>query len=154
MKWGPQMVNQPLVGDKIICLKNNWDIINDNEDALVNGTIGFISDIKTEPNPYLGTYAKINFTPEGTDKFNNILIDWKLITQHIPTVTKENFASFPRRLRPELFDYGYCITVHKAQGGEFDKVLVIEEKMRLEDHQRWLYTAITRAVHKLTLVLQ
>ena len=39
--------------------------------------------------------------------------------------------------------YGYAITCHKAQGSEWDKVL-IEPKFNLGNH-RWLYTAVTRA---------
>jgi ATP-dependent exoDNAse (exonuclease V) alpha subunit len=43
------------------------------------------------------------------------------------------------------FDYCYCITCHKAQGDEFDRVLVIEQKCRAWDNARWAYTAASRA---------
>ncbi|MDZ7933377.1 MAG: ATP-binding domain-containing protein [Emticicia sp.] len=39
--------------------------------------------------------------------------------------------------------YGYAITCHKAQGSEWNKVL-IEPQFHLGNH-RWLYTAVTRA---------
>lgn len=39
--------------------------------------------------------------------------------------------------------YGYALTCHKAQGGEWDKVIVHPFKW-FED-ARWLYTAVTRA---------
>jgi exodeoxyribonuclease-5 len=42
------------------------------------------------------------------------------------------------------FDYGYALTVHKAQGSEWDKVLLIDENHK-HDRRRWAYTAITRA---------
>ena len=49
-----------------------------------------------------------------------------------------------------LADYGYCITCHKSQGSEWEKVLVIDEQMpRLWDPARWRYTAITRASKEL-----
>lgn len=43
--------------------------------------------------------------------------------------------------------YGYAITCHKAQGGEWDEVLIhpIVPPRTNTDHSRWLYTAITRA---------
>lgn len=42
--------------------------------------------------------------------------------------------------------YGYAITVHKAQGSEWDRVLVIDESpVFRKDGWRWLYTAVTRA---------
>lgn len=45
-------------------------------------------------------------------------------------------------------DYGTCLTVHKAQGSEFDRVLVIEERGSW-DRRRWTYTAATRAAKHL-----
>ena len=51
-------------------------------------------------------------------------------------------------------DYGYAITVHKAQGSQFNKVLVYNENLwKEENHNRWLYTAITRAVDKVVVLL-
>ena len=48
--------------------------------------------------------------------------------------------------------FSYCITAHKAQGSEYDRVCVIDERFVLnkvdptgETCRRWLYTAITRA---------
>ena len=162
LKWDtPFLTSEPIVGDKIICLKNNWDKITQVGDALVNGTIGTLTRISTSPNEYLGTKAIIDFLPESYDEtipldqeFHDLLIDWKLITTHEPTLNKENFRMFPRYLRPEQFDYGYVITCHKSQGSEYDKVLVIEEMLKATDHARWLYTAVTRASQKLTLVLK
>ena len=57
-------------------------------------------------------------------------------------------------LVPMEFTYGYCITCHKAQGSQFNKVLVIEEGFPFErtEHARWLYTAATRAINKLVIV--
>jgi len=53
-------------------------------------------------------------------------------------------------------DYGYCLTVHKAQGSEWDKVVIIDEAfgwgfLPALDYNRWLYTAITRAAKSLAV---
>ena len=55
---------------------------------------------------------------------------------------------------PKEFDYAYAITVHKAQGSEWSKVVVLEEQFPFDkiEHARWLYTACTRASNKLVLV--
>ena len=55
---------------------------------------------------------------------------------------------------PKEFAYAYAVTCHKAQGSEWDKVLVLEERFPFdeEEHARWLYTACTRAANKLVLV--
>ncbi len=51
-----------------------------------------------------------------------------------------------------LFDYGWAITVHKAQGSEWDNVFVLEERPPMGsdfDQKRWRYTACTRAAKSL-----
>ena len=52
--------------------------------------------------------------------------------------------------------YGYAVTCHKAQGGEWKRVFVdqgyVGEDMINPDYYRWLYTAFTRASEKLYLV--
>lgn len=48
--------------------------------------------------------------------------------------------------------FGYAVTCHKAQGGEWDRVVVLmEHEGRSAFHHRWLYTAITRARRQLLL---
>jgi len=46
-------------------------------------------------------------------------------------------------------NYGYALTVHKSQGSEFEKVLVVIEdslsSMKGIERKRFLYTAVTRA---------
>lgn len=51
-----------------------------------------------------------------------------------------------KRIGVHFFDYAYGITVHKAQGSEWDRVLIINEaSMKADERSQWLYTAITRA---------
>lgn len=154
LKWGKEVTPEPLIGDKVICLKNNWDKLSIGGDALVNGSIGEIVDLHKFSNRFLGQKCLIDFAAEGTDIFHDVLIDWKLILEHEPTLNKNNFSSFPKFLRPDQFDYGYVVTCHKAQGSEYPKVLVIEEILKSTEHARWLYTACTRASEKLTLVIK
>lgn len=148
---------EPVIGDKVICLKNNWDIIDSCGDALINGMIGTIDDYILSPNPFLGTTCTINFSPDEVPfqfGFKGVDIDWKLLTQGEKSITKENFSLIPKFLHPEQFDYGYAITCHKSQGSEYNKVLLIEEVLRWDMHARWLYTGCTRAKTRLTLVLR
>jgi len=52
------------------------------------------------------------------------------------------------------FDYGYVLTVHKAQGSQWDDVVLFDESFAFsESRERWLYTGITRAARKLTVVV-
>ncbi len=65
----------------------------------------------------------------------------------------ENF-DWPQRKKYDEFDYGYVLTVHKAQGSQWDDVVLFDESFAFPDsRERWLYTGITRAAKKLTLVV-
>ncbi|WP_111911722.1 AAA family ATPase [Aeromonas media] len=46
---------------------------------------------------------------------------------------------------------GYCITLHKAQGSQFPRIIIALQKGRIVD-RAWLYTAITRAEHEVHIV--
>lgn len=52
--------------------------------------------------------------------------------------------------------YGYAVTCHKAQGGQWKRVFLdqgyVTPEMAGPDYYRWLYTAFTRASEKLYLV--
>ena len=49
------------------------------------------------------------------------------------------------------FAYGYALTVHLAQGSEFDRVLLIDEWYWPKDRTRWLYTGLTRAKERIVI---
>lgn len=54
-----------------------------------------------------------------------------------------------------LFDFGYAMTVHKMQGSQYDDLVVLMERpgpVGEEDWRRWLYTAVTRASKRLTVL--
>lgn len=54
----------------------------------------------------------------------------------------------------EVFDcmeLGYAITLHKAQGSQFPRIVVALQKGRISD-RAWLYTAITRAEAEIHIV--
>lgn len=155
---------RPLEGDRVICLRNDWDNPNAVGDVAVNGTIGTLANIKINSNhPVLHPLMLADFLPDdyseedvknsSTDLyFRHLNMDYKLFTTGEETVTKENFRIFPKVWRPQTYDYAYAITCHKSQGSEYDKVLVFEEFLKGGDHARWLYTAATRAKEKLIIV--
>jgi ATP-dependent exoDNAse (exonuclease V) alpha subunit len=51
-------------------------------------------------------------------------------------------------------DWAFATTCHKAQGSEWEKVLIIDEGWpnNRADVQRWRYTAATRARSKLVIM--
>jgi exodeoxyribonuclease-5 len=52
--------------------------------------------------------------------------------------------------------FGYAVTCHKAQGGQWKNVFIdpgfFREDMLNREYLRWMYTAFTRATEKLYLV--
>ena len=157
---------QPEDGDKVICLRNYWDDWADNGDYLVNGTIGFLNNTYSSFNiiPYYYGGQKIdviysNFISDAGADYGNIQMDTKEILTGERCLDNKTIYRLMRSkkyasLVPYEFTYGYCITCHKAQGSEWNKVLVIEEGFPFskEEHARWLYTAATRSIEKLVIV--
>ena len=170
IKFGNDVPRYPIAGEKAICLKNYWnvlsncrDICEDNiwdsagipksGDPLINGMIGELSNIKFNHDVFkYGDIMNANFTIGDNNTFYNLFMDYKLFAESQQTINSDNWAEFRGMAKPMLFDYAYCITCHKSQGSEFDKVLVFNEYMKSTDHKRWLYTAATRAKKKLIIV--
>lgn len=156
---------EPESGDKIICCRNCWDKVDmTGDNALVNGTIGTLGEFAAgfQSYPIFGfpevpvMHAQI-LTTDGV--FEEVVMDYQALKEGKPFLTSEQAYQIYRRpdlknLEPVEFNYGYAITGHRAQGSEWDKVLVFEEKFPFdkEEHARWLYTAATRASEKLVLV--
>lgn len=156
-------------GERIIVKRNYWEDCDEDGNALVNGTIGTVA------NPYesfvrIPSYVKNDrrdlplvgciFTPDGGKSFDTFEIDKDYLLKEEPCVDWRVSYQLGK-LKPKIGDilpkqatYGYALTCHAAQGSEFDKVLVIEESFPFDktEHQRWLYTAATRAAEKLVLV--
>lgn len=49
-------------------------------------------------------------------------------------------------------ELGYCLTVHRAQGGEWPRVIVYLPGMVRRNASQWYYTAVTRARERLDIV--
>ena len=157
----------PENGDKVICLRNYWDVFADNDDPLVNGTIGYIgncySTYNQTPHWINGgqTFPVLSadFISDTDADFGRLQMDeTEIITgkRCLDYKTIYRLSGNPRtaHLVPMEFTYGYAITCHKAQGSSWPNILIIEENFPFEreEHARWLYTAVTRAEDKVVLV--
>lgn len=173
---------KPQIGDKIICLQNSWDIFSDKHNPIVNGTIGYIEDMYLDKAKYHIKFVrkKINewykvpilyttFRTDDGEIYRDIPFDYTSITtnkkfftpqqEYGVRYTKKHVDEFDDTI-PEMLplecNYAGGITCHRAQGSQWEKVLVLEENFPFskQEHARWLYTAITRAQKKCTLVLK
>lgn len=135
----------PNEGETLICLKN------DRAAHVMNGGLWSVHKRKRSLNSPDGEVLR--FELEDQDRPGH----------YQPVKVFEHFFQGPERIKElpwqskrgtQEFDYGYAITVHKSQGSQWRDVMVFDESGVFgPDRGRHLYTAVTRAAEKLTLVI-
>ncbi len=151
----------PRSGEKLICTQNNWETFIDGEMRfnMVNGIIGTAFD------PFYDIEKSIGFIQFKPDFLEDMCpealpLDIGIFTDGYYRYKRgDYFERFDENgeavgaFTLNRFEFGYCISCHKAQGSEFGNALVFDESYAFkEDKNRWLYTAITRARSKLILI--
>lgn len=162
----------PKDGEKLICTLNNWERCVDEEGMfnLVNGIIGFCSNVeaKSDGIALLDFRAEfLDYTVKKIPFDEGIFLDGRYyhgygeLAEKLEggnVVSESNFAMIHNNkvTGEELisrFEFAYAITCHKAQGSEFDFVIVFDESRFFGDEAaKWLYTAVTRARKRLIIV--
>lgn len=139
----------PLVGEKLICRKNNWNRILGDELCLVNGMLGYVEF--ADKSSFNGNTLDIGFRPEFEDEryFNNVKLDYKSLMRSLQHTNGKYEKGFSQN---DMFEFGYAITVHLSQGSQSNNVLYISEPFGSREMQcRLDYTGITRAREGLIL---
>ena len=156
-------------GEKLICLHNYYNKISENGEAtLTNGTVGFVENIR-EHVVYLPYWLNkesssipsymIDLRLENDDVIKDIIVEKKMLSEGKSILTPRDLyrLSKSKNLQPELpcdMTYGYAATVWKYQGSSAKKVLLVEEGFPFdkEEHNKFMYTGITRAENKLVII--
>jgi ATP-dependent exoDNAse (exonuclease V) alpha subunit len=129
----------PAAGDRLVCLRNDHAL------GLLNGAVYTVRNIFEDP--FEPGEISMLIAPENGDA----------------AIAVESHAAFfnggahdmPYSKRRDYaeFDYGYALTVHKAQGSQWDNVMLLNESRCFgADSRRWVYTAITRAAKRITVL--
>jgi exodeoxyribonuclease-5 len=130
----------PAAGDKLVCLRNST------EKGLLNGGLWRVSSVGTRAGPALNMLVKSE--DEGALGPSAKIRVLKAMFEDGPEA-----VSWDRRRNSDEFDYGYALTVHKAQGSQWDRLVLFDQSFAFrETRERWLYTAITRAAEAITIV--
>lgn len=155
---GYKHLDQPHIGEKLVCRKNNWAKSIGHHIYLTNGTCGIITDL--QKSSFDGKSMVMDFKPDFTDKvFRNVKFNYAFLNR-IPESALSDEDK--KHVDPEIyniylnkFEYAYSITVHLSQGSQYPKVLYLNENMmrNKEDRERLMYTAITRAETSITIVI-
>ncbi len=132
----------PQSKDRVVCLRNN------HEKEVYNGMLGTVYSAKTEDDDWVNLRIEMDGEQKLYEGF-----------AYLPQFGAQTSFSYsqerPKTLAGDLFDFGYALTVHKAQGSQAPRVLLFEERsshMKDEEWRRWLYTGVTRAEKELFVV--
>lgn len=173
-------------GDRIMVSKNNYYWTKEYKDLefLANGDMLEIVRLTNQHELYGFSFAKATLRSVDYDWEIEALVWLDTLTTDSPeanyTLQKELFSriaeDYPEiRNKKELVKtiyetpyynalqvrYAYCVTCHKAQGGQWKHVFVNEltnervNELTSEERReygRWLYTAVTRATEKVFLL--
>ena len=107
---------------------------------IINGTLGKCVGMRMTPEKYF----MLKFVPDYSKE--NIVL----------RVDKSFFLGKKVKFEDDFldeFEFGYVITVHKAQGSEFNNVVLLRDFMSKQVMRRWMYTAVTRAKKGLVIGL-
>ncbi len=161
----------PEEGEKIICTLNDWSKPLDERGDfhLVNGIIGTCYHVREQ----LDGLGQLDFQPEFLpDRVEDLPFDTGIFVRGqyyhgygnraclltngilVHEGNREMLRRFKVRREDTVcrFEFAYAVTCHKAQGSEYDFVVVIDESGFFENGREWLYTAVTRAKKRLVII--
>lgn len=151
----PQTVNREVIfrrkGGEVVTVNLSWRYLKliGEDKRIIEGYLlnNFIESDEPQPHP---------------DEMRALYVDFKNRNSGL----KPNTPEFKMAIKNDLFfncmllKYGYAVTCHKAQGGEWERTIVIWDKGKgdlaaaedtghknksNQDFYRWAYTAVTRA---------
>jgi UvrD-like helicase C-terminal domain/AAA domain len=142
----------PVEGDKLVCLKNS---AHRNPPTLNGSLWTVLASRKCEGRQTKHGYMHLILQALDRD-----------IAGHFPETEAVVPVEFFTQGKPphqdhfDMFTYGYALTAHKSQGSEWPHVLIIDESYIFrgwhegdaDNRWKWLYTALTRAQERVTVV--
>jgi ATP-dependent exoDNAse (exonuclease V) alpha subunit len=141
--------NHPVVGDKVICLKNS----KAGSRQIFNGMLGQVLQTSLAN----GTDMNGNFDFKVRIDGETLAYDGKSSVHFFNNPKNEAPADVYYKSIGDRWDFGYALTAHKAQGSEEKRVFIFgdgkvftyTDKNNPDIAKQWLYTAITRASEEL-----
>ena len=123
----------PVRGDKLVCLRNS------HQEGLLNGQTFTVKRVTKKH------YLELHLEGEDGERVACVAHRYHFDGDQNNLMPEDN------KLANE-FDYGYALTVHKAQGSQWDKVALVDE-WHFKDREKWLYTAVTRAAESIIIMM-
>lgn len=170
----------PLIkGERIVISKNDyyWSKENKLENFLANGEIAEVLRVGQKIKKYGRWFAQTEIQIPGSNQPINALIMLRSLVSEGAQIPRDEMERFYNRvlastdgelsfkIKAAMEDpyynalqvkYGYCVTCHKAQGGQWKHVYIdlsaLSNEVTPVEFYRWLYTAITRATERVYLI--
>ena len=146
----------PMSGEPLMVCRNSTKI-----PSLVNGTIVECmtdhGDLQRGESRFSLRIKNIDEDSENQPEYN-LTVTQPLFEEHVlrkrPVFTAPSLQAFDANRRCEHLDFAHASTVHKAQGSQWDDVVLHDESgVFRADASKWLYTGVTRAAKRLTVVV-
>lgn len=136
---GIKAPHHPCTGEKLICLKNDYAA------GFFNGSMWQAGKVKAKNSGKL-TIALESL--EGGASFARAEV-WQNFFDGT-----EKSVHWKDLKKTQQFTYGHVITVHKAQGSQWPAPVIFDEShVFREDARKHLYTAVTRASERVTVII-
>jgi exodeoxyribonuclease-5 len=129
----------PAVGDRLVCLRNN------REKNLLNGSL-WTCEASARGK------KTIDMTVKSLDDADAGPVEVSVPVEFFEGRDQELNWQYRRKI--DEFDFGMALTVHKSQGSQWNSVALFDESGSFrEDACKWLYTGLTRAADRVTVVM-
>lgn len=166
-------------GDRLVISRNDyyWSRINRLKGFIANGDVAVVERVGRAEKMYGRYFVEVEllFPADGSRVGAKLML--RSLTADGPAVPKSEMDRFFTHVMAEqeggphekimaaaedpYFNalqakYAYCVTCHKAQGGQWRHVYIDMAGLRPEmldtSYLRWLYTALTRATERVYLI--
>ncbi|MCJ2072965.1 AAA family ATPase [Methylobacterium sp. J-030] len=174
--------SEPVVGDKLVCLANNRSkgLLNGGlwwvDELLTSDKPDFVRlrlradvelsataqemddepDAEGETSAAAGVVDEIELPADCGENARRVQVQVQMHRAYLSGDDSAVNALEPKvRRRSDAFYYGHALTVHKAQGSQWNEVVLFDESHTFREHAaRWLYTGLTRAAERITVVVE
>ena len=166
-------------GDRIIVTKNDyyWSRINQLKNFIANGDMAEVTWVGKTEKAYGRYFTEVEMRLISDDSLVNAKVMLRSLVAEGPSIPREEMehlynrvmdsyeGSLSEKIKGTASDpfynalqvkYAYCVTCHKAQGGQWKHVYIdmggVAPDAMDTDFYRWLYTAMTRATQKVFFI--
>lgn len=168
-------------GDRVMIVKNNyfWGAEHDELDFIANGDIASVIKVGKYKELYGFHFAQVRLQLQEDENELAVWVMLDTLDSEQPALAREDYTRLYHAVEEDYMDiasrkkrqekireneyfnalqikFAYAVTCHKAQGGQWDAVFIdpgwVEDSAYDDEYWRWLYTAFTRARHRLYLV--